>query len=100
MSKKKIALCYLDVNGLTLMNGIKFKSTTQRQLYDRFVNKNFTIDEDYISKISDALPDGVEVKEITITSIDAKALYTSYTEKVEELDRLSNAQKELLMKDL
>ena len=97
----KLTLCFLEVDELMKINkNIKFASTTQKQLFDRLVNKNFTIEEEYIQKISEALPDGVNVKELEIKNIDAKSLYESYTKKVDELERLSNLQKELLKKEL
>ena len=97
----KLTLCFLEVDELMKINkNIKFASTTQKQLFDRLANKNFTIEEEYIQKISEALPDGVNVKELEIKNIDAKSLYESYTKKVDELERLSNQQKELLKKEL
>ena len=70
----KLTLCFLEVDELMKINkNIKFESTTQKQLFDRLANKNFTIEEEYIQKISEALPDGVMLKNLKSKILTLKA---------------------------
>lgn len=90
-------LCYLEVDPLIKLNrSLRFDSRVQENLYNRLIGKNFTVEADYMEKLSSILPAGIEVKEITIVSIDAVELYNNYNSRLDEICKLDTKRDELL----